>query len=272
MQSSAFMDTTPSFVQIVAGQLQESNPFHFEDSQVVLEAEGKKYKIHRYFLTRESEFFNDLFSLPQPVASTTASVEGSDDDPIKLPETPRAEIENLLRFFYFGMHDDYVASLTDWIATLSISTRLIFEKVRERAIKEITAQLDQVEAFDLIGLAIKFDVEQWLKPAYRRIVTRSSLITHAEAAKVPFPMAVMLMRSREQFWKNNANNPHVFRSGSYTTISPDPIIDAEIRLMVLEPASAISSWRRSTARSAATVTAAAELATGASEVVYAYSY
>ena len=148
------------------------------------------------------------------------------------------------------MHDDYVASLTDWITILSISTRLIFEKVRGRAIKEITAQLDQVEPFDLIGLAIKFDVEQWLKPAYRRIVTRSNLITHAEAAKVPFPMAVMLMRSREQFWKNNANNPHVYRGGSYTTTSPDPIIDAEIRLMVLEPTDATSLRRSSTARSA----------------------
>ena len=199
----------------------------------------------------------------------------SDDNPIKLPETPKAEIENLLRFFYFGyktchlevyhglivnlnfrMHDDYVASLTDWISTLSISTRLMFEKVRERAIKEITAQLDQVEPFDLIGLAIKFDVEQWLKPAYRRIVTRSSLITHAEAAKVPFPMAVMLMRSREQYWKNNANN---YRGGGYTTISPDSIIDAEIRLMVLEPTQATRLRRgmRSTARSAATATATA---------------
>jgi len=214
-------------------------------------------------------------------------VEGSDDNPIKLPETPRAEIENLLRLFYFGyktchlevchglivnldfrMHDDYVASLTDWISTLSISTRLIFEKVRERAIKEITAQLDQVEAFDLIGLAIKFDVEQWLKPAYRRIVTRGGLITHVEAAKVPFPMAVMLMRSREQFWKNNANNPHAYSgwSGSFTTTCPDTIIDAEIRLMVLEPT---TPWRRSTARSASTVTAAAEHASGD---VYASEY
>ena len=164
------------------------------------------------------------------------------------------------------MHDDYVASLTDWIATLSISTRLIFEKVRERAIKEITARLDQVEAFDLIELAIKFDVEQWLKPAYRRIVTRSTLIAHAEAARVPFPMAVMLMRSREQFWKNNPHNfrhrvqPQAMLSLADPTISPDPIIDAEIRLMVVEPAAVISSWRRSTitARTAATVNVAAE--------------
>jgi len=230
---------------------QESNPFHFEDSQVVLQVEEKKYKIHRYFLTRESEFFNDLFSLPQPEDSAT--VEGSDDNPIRLPETPKAEIENLLRFFYFGMHDDYAASLTDWIAILSISTRLMFEKVRERAIKEITAQLDQIEPFELIELAIKFDVEQWLKPAYRRIVTRATLITHAEAAKVPFPMAVMLMRSREQFWKNF--NQSAYRGSAYTAaISPDPIIDAEIRLMVLEPAEA--TRRRSTARSTATASAA----------------
>jgi len=183
-------------------------------------------------------------------------VEGSDNNPIKLPETPLVEIENLLRFFYFGMHDDYVASLSDWIAILSISTRLMFEKVHERAIKEITALLDQVEAFELIGLAIKYDVEQWLKAAYRKVVTRVSLITHAEAAKVPFPMAVMLMRSREQYWRNNMNNCQgttfgqgafrqsafrqspsgqgVFRQSSPGS-SPDPIIDSEIRLMVPEP-------------------------------------
>jgi hypothetical protein len=131
------------------------------------------------------------------------------------------------------MHDDYFASLSDWIAILSISTRLLFQKVRERAIKEITKLLDQVEAFELIGLAIKFDVEQWLKPAYRRIVTRSNLITHAEAAKVPFAMAVMLMRSREQYWKNVQNPALNYRV--QTSISPNPIIDSEIKLMVSEP-------------------------------------
>jgi len=138
------------------------------------------------------------------------------------------------------MHDDYVASLSEWLAVLSISTRLLFQKVRERAIKEITKLLDQVEAFELIGLAIKFDVEQWLKPAYRRIVTRSNLITHVEAAKVPLAMAVMLMRSREQFWRNGMHNPSFggWSGGTsmvQTSVSPDPIIDSEIKLMVLEP-------------------------------------
>jgi len=207
-------------------------PFHFEDTQVVLQAEEQKYKIHRYFLTRESVFFQDLFSLPQGDAT---SVEGTDDSPIKLPETPTMELDNLLRFFYFGMHDDYKASLPDWIAILSISTRFMFERVRGRAIKEITARLDEIEEFDLIGLAIKFDVEQWLKPAYRRIVTRNSLITHAEALKVPFPVAVMLMRSREKYWEVHGNDGHTHR---YSQNSPaeflDTTIDSEIKVMELD--------------------------------------
>jgi hypothetical protein len=138
------------------------------------------------------------------------------------------------------MHDDYTPSLTDWIAMLSISTRLIFEKVRERAIKEITARLDEIEPFELIGIAVKYDVEKWLKPAYRRIVTRSNLISHQEALKVPFPMAVMLMRSREQYWKDHGTyrtQQQWVGSASGTNAwprgPPDSIIDSEIRTMEL---------------------------------------
>ena len=137
------------------------------------------------------------------------------------------------------MHDDYVASLADWIAMLSISTRLLFEKLRARAIKEITTRLNQADPFELIGLATKYDVEQWLKPAYRRIVARTQLITHQEAIKIPFHMAIMLMRSREQYWKNNGEDFGYHYNYSHNadgTTSwphghPDPTLDREIEVM-----------------------------------------
>jgi len=119
------------------------------------------------------------------------------------------------------MHDDYVATLADWVAMLSISTRLRFEKVRERAIKEVTARLDKVEDFELIQLATKFDVEQWLKPAYSRIVARAKLITLAESVKIPAHVTIILTRSRERYWKQSSNDP-------------DPIIEEEIRLIAAE--------------------------------------
>jgi hypothetical protein len=131
------------------------------------------------------------------------------------------------------MHDDYVATLADWVAMLSISTRLMFEKVRERAITEITARLDKVEVFELIRLAIKFDVEQWLKPAYRRIVVRTELIPYAIFTKIPVHVSIMLTRAREQYWKNNNHNQS---RGNPNPNDADSIINAEIRLMAEESA------------------------------------
>ena len=143
------------------------------------------------------------------------------------------------------MHDDYLPSLADWIAMLSISTRLLFEKLRERSIKEITIRMDQVDPFELIGLAVKYDVEMWLKPAYCRIVTRNNLITHEEALKVPFPMAVMLMRSREQYWKDHPNR-YPQPAGTYPRGSPDSIIDSEIRVMNLASVVVTNTTNQST--------------------------
>ncbi|KAH9171815.1 hypothetical protein EDB89DRAFT_1051927 [Lactarius sanguifluus] len=161
-----------------------------------MKVEQQLFKVHRYFLVRESTYFRVLFFLQGDPAS------GKDDEhPICIPDTTIAELKSLLQFFYFGMHDDYKARAPEWIAMLTISTRLIFPKVRERAINELTYCLEEIEPFDLLGLAVKYDVEKWLKPAYRRIVTRINLITHAEAEKVPFLVAVMLMGSRERYWK-----------------------------------------------------------------------
>jgi hypothetical protein len=134
------------------------------------------------------------------------------------------------------MHDDYAPSVADWIVILSISTRLICEKVRERATKEISTRASEVDPFELIKLAVKHDVEKWLKPAYRRIVVRSDPITHQEALKVPIHMAVMVMRAREKYWKKTGPGYHYQNSQTIDGIvcpwgSPDAIIDSEIRVM-----------------------------------------
>jgi hypothetical protein len=90
--------------------------FYFDDSQVYLrvchlvrsfafllrglQVEQRTYKIHGYFLTRESALFRDMFSLPQGHSS---GIEGLvQKQPINIPGTTTSEFECLLRFFYFG--------------------------------------------------------------------------------------------------------------------------------------------------------------------------
>jgi len=121
------------------------------------------------------------------------------------------------------MHHDFRPTVTSWIATLSISTRLLFPKVRERTIVELTSRLAEIDPFDLIGLAVKYDVHPWLESAYHRIATRTDLITHAEAKKIPFHMAIMLMRSHELCPKKG----HRFAC----SVSPEQVIDSEVKLM-----------------------------------------
>lgn len=118
------------------------------------------------------------------------------------------------------MHDDRIVAVDDWIALLSITTRLIFPKVRERAIKELTSCLEQINPLDLIALAVKYDVPQWLKPAYHRIVIRQNPIEYNEAEKIPFLVTLMLMRSRERC-----------RIGGYNFIQVNRVIDSESKLM-----------------------------------------
>lgn len=122
------------------------------------------------------------------------------------------------------MHDDYIATVDDWIAILSISTRLVFPKVRNRAIKQLTPRLEQIDPFDLICLAVKYDVHEWLKPTYRRIVTRVIQIAYEETEKIPSLLVIMLMRLREQYWRYSGSLRPQNRQ-------VDLLIDAEISLM-----------------------------------------
>ncbi|KAI0317366.1 hypothetical protein OF83DRAFT_1058793 [Amylostereum chailletii] len=204
--------------------------FYIDDTQVVFRIGVRFYKVHRYFLIRESEFFRNMFELPRPPEGQDVSPEGTDDEhAIELVGVTALELESFLQFLYLGMHDDYNPSMGAWLAILSLSTRFICDKVRARAIKEITARLNELDPFDLVRLAIKFDVQQWLHPAYVRIVERTALITLQEAAGLPLEIAVMLMRARERWCEQRPNTTS--RYGSYHMTTVESIVREEVRIM-----------------------------------------
>ena len=67
---------------------------HFAAAQV----ENTLFKVHRYYLTRESEVFRTMFSCP---SSSEHGQEGVDDSkPIHLPGVTSRQFEALLEFFY----------------------------------------------------------------------------------------------------------------------------------------------------------------------------
>ncbi|CCL99367.1 uncharacterized protein FIBRA_01385 [Fibroporia radiculosa] len=152
------------------------------------------FKVHRYFLERDSEFFRDMFSCPLG----GASVEGeTEESAIALPGVTRFELECLLSFLYNGMYERDV-SIDEWVAILSISSRFLFDRIRERAIREIATYAPPLDPVERIFLATKHDIPQWLRPAYMDLCIRPESLTEEEAQKLGLPTVVRLARAREQ--------------------------------------------------------------------------
>ena len=62
------------------------------------QVERRLFRVHRHFLTRDSEFFRGLFACPVPPGE---DAEGQTDTrPILLPGVTQHEFRCLLRFFY----------------------------------------------------------------------------------------------------------------------------------------------------------------------------
>ncbi|THH32834.1 hypothetical protein EUX98_g1333 [Antrodiella citrinella] len=166
--------------------------FYFDDSLVVFLVEERLFRVHSHFLIRDSEFFRGLFSLPQP----PDTAEGHNDmKPIKLEGVTVHEFKCLLRFLYSGMYGPIISSPEDWIALLSLSTRYVFDKIRDLAIQELSMKV--LDPIKKIVLADRHNVPQWLSAAYVDLCKRPEPLTEREADELGLKTVVRVARARE---------------------------------------------------------------------------
>jgi len=95
------------------------------------------------------------------------------------------------------MKSGYTASTESWIATLTIATRLLFDDVRQCAVEKLTARLDSIDAVEVIVLAYKYNVHEWLQSAFTRVVERDETLSDADATRLPFVDLMLITRCRE---------------------------------------------------------------------------
>ncbi|KAI1792689.1 hypothetical protein LXA43DRAFT_886967, partial [Ganoderma leucocontextum] len=127
--------------------------------------EGSLYRVHKYLLEQHSDFFRGVLS------DDADAMGHADDWPLPLPENvTRQAFDTLLGFMYTGIYDPASVSLADWVSLLRISTLLHFAKIREHAIRELSARRTALAPVDAILLAREHDLPAWLGPAYAELV------------------------------------------------------------------------------------------------------
>ncbi|TCD64997.1 hypothetical protein EIP91_003364 [Steccherinum ochraceum] len=199
--------------------------YYFDDEMVIFLVENRLFKVHKYFLVRESECFETMFQLPP---GPSVATEGkSDGTPIILPDVTAEEFEHVLDFFYSGMYevpkrkDTSRASLTRWTSLLSTAQRLAFYRLRDRAIAELWRLRGLLTPIERICLAQRFDLDaasgtgrgqQWVKPAYEMLSERREPLEVWEAEKVGMRVAVGIAKARERVLRAKFEGPSANQS------------------------------------------------------------
>ncbi|KAL4244341.1 hypothetical protein ABKN59_010658 [Abortiporus biennis] len=208
-----------------------NSKFYLEDEMSIFLVQNQLFKVHRHFLIRESELFRTMFQLP---SGESSSQEGtSDDNPIVLPDVTVEEFEALLEFFYDGMHVDsssrcFVewnplivdANTIRWKNRLSISTRLQFDRLRDRCIVELGPRSTELDPIDRICLAQRFDIPMWYQVAYEEICARDHPLEVWEAQKIGLETAIRLAKTREALCKHEDyhKKPNKYIKGSVSNL------------------------------------------------------
>ncbi|KZT05002.1 uncharacterized protein LAESUDRAFT_813862 [Laetiporus sulphureus 93-53] len=187
-----------------------SSRFFFTDETVIFRVSDPQenkdhfYQVHRYFLQRDSEFFHGMFSCPPEDGGAEGKTE---ETAIFLPGATSYEMDCLLSFLYDGMYE-HALCLEDWIALLSISTRFVFDKIRDRAIREISAHVPALDPVQRISLAVKHDIPEWLMTAYVELCTRPIPLSKKEVEELGPTTAARLARAREDLMGTRGEAPY----------------------------------------------------------------
>lgn len=137
----------------------------FSDGSVVLQAESTLFRVHKSQLARRSVVFSDMFTLPQPVVTTshaTFADESYEGCPVVRLHDSAEDVSNLLLALYdgptFGGNDPDDFAIVSGI--LRLSTKYAMDSLRSKAIAHLNIawptslkgwdlREDKVHAYDL---------------------------------------------------------------------------------------------------------------------------
>ncbi|KAJ7721484.1 hypothetical protein B0H16DRAFT_1335241, partial [Mycena metata] len=167
--------------------------------------ENTLYRVHRYFFERDSAVFASMFTLP---SAAGLRPEGEVvENPIVLEGVNAVDFDRFLSILYpsnFTARD--IASPEEWTSVLSLATRWDFTSLRDLAMQHLFATTSAVER---IALGRRYDILEWLVPAYTEVCERKDPLTIAEGRLLGVDDAICIGQVRHMIrYSANLNRHH----------------------------------------------------------------
>ncbi|RXW20424.1 hypothetical protein EST38_g5413 [Candolleomyces aberdarensis] len=188
----------PEYVSPGDGEIFKAAVADLRPRSVFVQARGRLFRVPKYRLISESEYFASKYGLDGDSGSEHEY--GTVEDPrlnaVKLDDVSADEFRSFLKAVYPKVTHSYLSlAKDDWLSVLKLSTKWLFNDLRKKAIEELSwLSLDPIER---IQLGKEFDVEAWLLSGCRDLVSRESVISIEDAEKINWKVAINLYIIRD---------------------------------------------------------------------------
>ena len=118
--------------------------------------------------------------------------------------------------FIYGIHLDRLPggstdlTVDEWMSVLKLSDMWEFPKMRTKAIDASENEVQKLGAVEMILLAKKYSVSDWLTKGYDILARRPERITADERKRLGLDTFVRLAEVREKSWNHAVFGPHPY--------------------------------------------------------------
>jgi len=181
--------------------------FYFDDGNLVLDVQGTLFRIHKYFLTRHSPVFENLFRMK----SSSSNLEGSSDkSPITLQGDDPVDFCRLFRLFYHDEPGNAVClDAEQWVSILTLADKYEMVPLRNAAVQKLTVADPKLSPVKQIAIARKYQCDELVKDPFRRLVVRKEALSKEEIVQLPPEDLHRLIVEREALQRSLVNKPHI---------------------------------------------------------------
>ncbi|KAH9006316.1 hypothetical protein EDB86DRAFT_2794656 [Lactarius hatsudake] len=165
--------------------------YFLPDGDVIIKVEDNVFRIHRFFLTRESKHFRSLFNVAYRDPPGT-----SEANPVVLEDATSEAFADFLWVFYNHEYSIYNATLEKWQRILALAQKWGFIQVERLCVRELENLT--IPAVEKIKIYQDFNLNpELLYDAYVELITRPEPLQMDEGMKLELLTSLKIARARE---------------------------------------------------------------------------
>ncbi|KAH9072804.1 hypothetical protein EDB83DRAFT_131732 [Lactarius deliciosus] len=167
--------------------------YFFPDGDTIIRVEDSVFRMHRFFLTRESNYFWSMFLTTVPCHVHPGS---SESNPVVLSGATSEAFADLLWVFYNREYSIYSATFEKWTRILGLARKWGFFRVERLCVQElqklVIPPVEKIQIYQYFNLS-----PDLLRGSYVALTIRAEPLELEEGKKLGDSTSLKITRARE---------------------------------------------------------------------------